>query len=126
MKTFRRADLFLIAGILLLAAALLLPGCFPGDERLAYIYVDGREYARIALKEGEDPYTLEPPVSPGLTLWIADGKIAFARADCPDKLCVKSGALYRAGQTAACLPAKTVVVIRGKTGRDKSFDALTY
>ena len=51
----------------------------------------------------------------GETVLVADlsrdGAIAFVDATCPDKICEKAGALSRVGETAACLPRKTVVTV---------------
>lgn len=33
-----------------------------------------------------------------------DGSIAFEASDCPDQVCVHTGRISRAGETAACLP----------------------
>ena len=38
----------------------------------------------------------------------------FESSDCPDQICVRSGKLSRAGESAGCLPA--VVVIKVESG----------
>lgn len=45
---------------------------------------------------------------------VTPGKIRFIDADCPDKICVKSGWISEPGQTAACLPHKLIITIEGK------------
>ena len=40
-----------------------------------------------------------------------DGSIRFIRSDCPDKICVKTGRIHLAGQSAACLPNGVIVKI---------------
>lgn len=43
---------------------------------------------------------------------VADQKkICFMSADCPDRLCVKSGWIGRPGQLAVCLPNRTMIKI---------------
>ena len=37
-------------------------------------------------------------------LVYTDGRIRFAEADCPDKICVLTGKLSMVGESAACLP----------------------
>ena len=34
-------------------------------------------------------------------------------ADCPDKVCVKTGKIKKPGQTIVCLPHRTVIEITG-------------
>lgn len=40
------------------------------------------------------------------TVWMED-------ADCPDKVCVKTGKIKNPGQTIVCLPHRTVIEITG-------------
>lgn len=49
--------------------------------------------------------------SPPYTYTIAfeDGKICFAEADCPDRVCVATGWLSHSGQLAACVPGHVVL-----------------
>ena len=48
------------------------------------------------------------------TIDVQPGKIHIVDADCPDKLCVKTGWLSQPGQTAVCPPHKLVITIEGK------------
>lgn len=48
------------------------------------------------------------------TLVIEEGMAFLSEADCPDKLCVKMGRIYKKGQTIICLPNKVVVEIMGE------------
>lgn len=45
------------------------------------------------------------------------GRIRFLDADCPDKICVKTGWISEGGQTAACLPHKLIIKINGKNSK---------
>jgi hypothetical protein len=52
---------------------------------------------------------------------VADQKkICFMSADCPDRLCVKTGWIDKPGQIAVCLPNRTLIKIVGNN--DKSLD----
>lgn len=53
-----------------------------------------------------------------VTVQVKDGQARALCADCPDKLCVRSGWLCKAGQTAACLPAGILIRITGETEVD--------
>lgn len=54
---------------------------------------------------------------------IDKGSIRFIDADCPDKVCVKSGVLKKPGETAACLPHKLIITIEKN---DKEVDEVSY
>jgi hypothetical protein len=41
------------------------------------------------------------------------GRIRFAAADCPDKVCVRTGWISRSGQIAACVPGHLIIKIEG-------------
>lgn len=56
-----------------------------------------------------------------LTVVIRDGSVSVSDADCPDRLCVKSGTVRYPGQSIVCLPAHTV--IRIEAGKEASSDA---
>lgn len=45
------------------------------------------------------------------------GRIRFIDADCPDKICVKTGWISEPGQTAVCLPHKLMIEINGKNSK---------
>ncbi|GAE00834.1 membrane associated protein [Clostridium botulinum B str. Osaka05] len=54
---------------------------------------------------------------------INKGSIRFIDADCPDKICIKSGVLKKPGETAACLPHKLIITIEKN---DKEVDEVSY
>ncbi|RHW63818.1 NusG domain II-containing protein [Clostridium botulinum] len=54
---------------------------------------------------------------------IDKGSIRFIDADCPDKVCIKSGVLKKPGETAACLPHKLIITIEKN---DKEVDEVSY
>ena len=50
-----------------------------------------------------------------LTVHISGGKVWVTDADCPDKTCVRTGVITRAGQSIVCLPNKVTVTISGES-----------
>lgn len=105
-------DIFIIATILVVAVVLLFANTKKTESPVAVITVDGKVYQRIDLAIAKDQIiTLD--TSPSVTLRIKDSAIAFVNSHCPDGTCEKSGYLKSAGDTAACVPAKTVVSIEG-------------
>lgn len=52
-------------------------------------------------------------------LEVKDGKARMVDADCPDRLCVRQGAVSYTGQCITCLPNKLTVTV---VGGDSSVD----
>lgn len=45
---------------------------------------------------------------------VQGGRVAVTDADCPDKVCVKSGWILNSGESIICLPHKLVLRIEGE------------
>lgn len=58
-----------------------------------------------------------------LTVSIEDDAVRVTEADCPDRVCVHTGAIARETQTIACVPAGVVITVVGAEG--PSVDAVT-
>lgn len=117
-KLIKAPDVFVI--FLTLSTIFLLftiPLKSGSDTLVATVTVDGKQVKKINLNESEDAiFTL--PTNPEVTLEIKDGKIRFVNSRCPDGTCEKSGFLEKGGDTAACIPAKTVVTVSGESKSD--------
>lgn len=115
-------DVLIIAVIVVVATALLFTNKGSNSTPFAVITVDGEEIERIDLSCAENrTFTLD--TLPEVTLEIKDSEIRFINSLCPDKTCEKSGFLSKVGDTAACVPAKTVVTIDGD-GNSSDLDAV--
>lgn len=91
------------------------------EKNTAVVTVNGENIKTIDLSSAENEiFTLK--TEPTVTLEINNGKIRFTNSKCPDGTCEKCGWLSKPGDTAACLPAKTVVSINGVD--DKGVDAV--
>lgn len=106
LKT-RKADIILLAGLLvaaaILGAAMYLPRS--GGETVV-ISVNNEVY-------GEYPLSRDTTVSlPRNTVRVEDGRVWMSAADCPDGLCKKSGKISRRGETIICAPNRVLVEIR--------------
>ncbi len=121
IKIFRKGDIAVIAAIV--AAALLFAyGSFSkNDNPKAVITVDGEVIETIDLSSVSERIVITPETNPEVVIVAENGAIRFDSAECEDKLCVNSGSLDRSGDTAVCLPAKTVITV---TGSD--VDAVVY
>ncbi|MBQ3482497.1 MAG: NusG domain II-containing protein [Oscillospiraceae bacterium] len=106
----RRADLIVIASLLLLALILwLVLGAFRTEGGVVVVCVDGVETERHALTE-EGVY----PLNGGSNiLVISEGQAWLSEANCPDLLCVKQGKIHYTGQSIICLPNRLSVTVEG-------------
>lgn len=83
---------------------------------LAEIKVDGETVEELSL-EGE---YLEKEIN-GVTVCRENGEIYVKESVCPDKVCVRSGRISKAGEGIICAPNRVAVEIVG----EKQLDALT-
>lgn len=123
-KLVRKADLIIIALVVLSSLSVMFFMNRESDESenlTAVITVDGEEYKRINLSSISERTEIIPETNPEVKIVAEKGCIYFESADCPDKICVKTGKLTKKGDTAVCLPSKTVISITGST-----VDAITW
>ena len=107
--SLRKHKGWIAVGILLTAGLLFRP-----KGAIAQITYDGKVVCIVDLSTDRE-FSLEE--DPTVRFRVEKGSIAFIDATCPDKICEQAGRLSRVGETAACLPRKTVVtVISGKKG----------
>lgn len=59
----------------------------------------------------------------GIVIAAENGEIWVESSPCKDKICMRTGKLCRAGESAVCVPLKTVVSIKGIT---ENIDVITY
>ena len=111
----RRADLIVIASLLLLALALyLILGALRTVGGEVVVRVDGVETERHALTEN-GTY----PLNGGSNiLVIGEGQAWLTEANCPDLLCVRQGKIRYTGQSIICLPNRLTVTVEGGESDD--------
>lgn len=113
-RKFRKADMILVAGILLLAvlsfAVIELFLKQPGAS--VVVTADGKVYGVYALNSSQQ-IVVETAHGKNV-LQIEAGKVYMTEADCPDKICVKTGKISRTGETIVCLPHKVVVEVQAQ------------
>jgi len=85
------------------AAILLFFWTFIGGRLEAVVTVDGQETMRTTIekKEAKIFFCEERP---SVAFSIGDNAAAIIESDCPDQICVRTGALRFHGQSAVCLP----------------------
>lgn len=110
MKAFRRIDLWVILGFLLLAAGLWFFRAAPGEGALyAEIYYKDERIHRIALDAELSDQVIELG---GAAIRVSgDGSVFFLHSDCPDQICVHGGKISADGQMLACVPNRLLVKI---------------
>lgn len=101
----------MVAVLLLITALVLWFGLFSEEAVEAVVLRDGIELARLDLR-GMEIVEYEP--EPGVVIRYGQGTVCFASSDCPDGVCVRTGVLNRAGQTAVCLPNRLVIRVEGE------------
>jgi hypothetical protein len=119
---FKKQDLFLIVPLLLVAAVLLVWFNSRPDSGIAVIEKDGVEVCRFDLTQQTTRQEIDLGGEYHVKVLIEPGAASFLHSDCRDQICVRTGKLTRAGQTAICLPAKISVRI---IGRDRTVDGYT-
>ena len=124
-KLIRPLDLVLIAALLLAGGGLWLARSRAAAGVTAVVLVRGREERRIDLTKVEAPYEIRLSTTPAVTLAVEPGAIRFSEANCRDRLCVKTGRLTRANDSATCLPARVTVRLIGEPGGG-DVDAAVY
>ena len=123
-RYFRRYDVLLLLAVVLVAVVLLVWLTPKEAGGIAVVEQDGQEVLRVELQtlEGSREQTF---TSNGITLQVRfspDG-VQVLSADCADQICVQSGKLTHAGESAVCLPARISVSLLAEDGT--SWDAVT-
>ena len=116
----KRGDV--IVFVSLMALSLILGFLFavhqPKPEYVS-VRVDGMEITRLPLYI-DRVYK----ISDDNIIEISGGSVRMTYATCPDKICVKTGAISDSQHSIVCAPHKVVILITG--GRDdQSYDAIT-
>lgn len=114
-------DFIIVGMVAMLAIGSLLLGMGPklstGSET-AEVWQNGRLVRVINLGSLSSPLEFELDGAYHDKLIAEKGRIRFAWADCPDKVCVNTGWLTKPGQSAACVPNRVLVKIVGASEQD--------
>ncbi len=115
----KRNDYILLGAVLVFSALFLAgwrwhQGMQAEDRRMAVITQNGQVIEEIELDTVTEPREITLPGKYHEIIEVEKGRIRFKYADCPDKICVNTGWLEKAGDTAVCLPNRAVVTIEIK------------
>ena len=122
MKLFQNKkalhDVIFIAALLLVSAVLFVFLHNNEEGAGVLVRVEGVEIARYSLSESGS-YSLNGGSN---ILIIENGEAYLSDADCPDRLCVRQGAVKYTGECITCLPNKLTVTVFG--AEDSGIDAV--
>ena len=112
-----KRDIILIASLLIVCAAafLIINFVVKKDGSTAVVKVDGNIAYTLPLEKNAS-VTVEGYQGGSNTVVIENGAAYMKNADCPDKLCEKTGKISKNGETIVCLPHRVVVEIQGGAG----------
>ncbi len=113
----KKNTMILSAAVILLAvAAIVFQMLLKKDGTYALVRMDQEQLYRLDLQketelivEGEDGFN---------KIEVKDGTVAVTEADCPDKVCVRTGYIRQTGEVIACLPHELTVTIAGKKAQE--------
>lgn len=125
MKLFKRNDLLVIIAVCVVSIIALVPSLVGGNNKTltAVISVGGEVIERIELDENTREQTISLDSSPASYVEIKNKKVRFVNSECKGHQCEHYGWLEKPGNTAVCLPAKAVVIIKGE---EPDIDVLAY
>lgn len=121
MKGFiRKGDVIIIVLTAVIGCLLLFENFSHNGNKYAQVYENGELKYTVDLSENKE---YEIAVTGG-RLFVKNGEICYIESDCPDGTCESFGWLSRVGDTASCVPNKTVVTVVGED--EDTPDAITY
>ncbi len=106
-----RNDLILIGVLLIISLIPLIPSPQSLVPNHAVIKIDGVIIRKLDLSIDET-FTLETSGGKNI-VEIKSGAVSVVEADCPDKICLRRGAIKNVGETIACVPHKLLIEIAG-------------
>lgn len=120
-RLFRKADLVLVILIIVPVLIYFYLSYRNTGKLVAEISVDGKVVETVDLSKADERRVYTPDTSPKVVIVAENGSIFFENSECEDKICVSAGKLNKKGDTAICLPARTVISVVGS-----DVDAVTY
>ncbi len=121
-KLFTLSDLFLLLFVLILflTAFFILTKRSEDGELYAEISVKGECVKSISLSEVKEPYTITVEDT---QISVSSDGVCFLSSPCKDKLCIERGTIFRAGESAVCLPQRVSLRIVSR-GASEQIDAV--
>lgn len=120
MKFIKRTDFLILVALLLVSiGGWFLYRRFAGEKPAkAEIYYGSQLVETISLTKGEEKRFSIPQNEHVVFHLYPDGSICFEESDCPDKVCIRTGRVHIAGESAACLPNEIILKIVSADGQN--------
>lgn len=116
----KKGDAVITAVLMLLAVVMIFAS--PKGNATAEIICENEVLTRIELNSVSSPYSID--TGNGVVIGIEKNAVFFLKSDCSGQDCVNCGRLTSPGDTAVCIPNKTIIRLTGKTKH--SADAIVY
>ncbi|RNC29595.1 MAG: hypothetical protein AWM53_00210 [Candidatus Dichloromethanomonas elyunquensis] len=123
---FKTGDKILIVSILIIAVFFIGWRSFGvgRDQQLtAVITQNGKLLKQINLNNLQAAESIDINQPLHQVILAEKGRIRFSESDCPNKICVKTGWLTKAGDRAVCIPSKVVISV---VGQNQKMDTVSY
>lgn len=103
--------IFITAVVFVASAVLTFISMKPSEKNIVEVVQDGKIIYTFDLltAENQEIKIPSPDGKSSNTVTISDGNICISDAECPDKLCVKSGFLKSESMPVVCLPNRLVI-----------------
>ena len=103
-----------IGAVFLLCTALSVWFFTGTGGNTARVYSDGECIREIDLSRVTEPYSFSVESPYGVNeVRVEPGRISVTDSDCPDRICISTGWVSRAGMPIVCLPHRLVIRISG-------------
>lgn len=120
----KKKDIILIAVVLVLALGAVLGNKImnSGKGDMVEIYVDNSLYKKVPISE-EEKIEIDRGKNKN-TVFIHDNGVEMLHANCPDKVCVRTGFIKKPGESIVCIPHRVNVRIVSSDNTKKDHDVI--
>ncbi len=112
----KKGDFVVIAAVLILSILCLLPFLRRQQGRVATVSLNGQVLYTIDISDPQNEgksFTVSGKYTNEIL--VEGGSIAVTASDCPDKSCVKSGAINSSNSVICCLPNQLIISVSNNT-----------
>lgn len=131
MKFFKRIDVLIIGGMLLVGLAAFLvwsqvktKPSLQHVQAIARIYYGNEPVKTLELAPGKAQSFTVPQNEHVIFHVNETGEIRFESSNCPDQICVHTGYIGKPGELAACLPNGLILQIESADSAQEDLDVV--
>lgn len=118
MKRKRNTILFLLLLLFMICTGLFIQKYYLRKSGIrAIVEQDGETIAELDLTKDTE-LVLNDGNGGSNTITVKNGTVSVTEANCPDLVCVRTGAISQTGEVIACLPHKLIITISGNSSED--------